>query len=432
MSNSVVSMQRPVTSSISNNRTPALGVVDPYYSPHKFTRPPERRVTHSGGALGRGSNLSDISIITLPSFVEHESRDSTPSPALALPDPPAIDGMRPLPLPRRSSLSHPSRSRGGIASTTTPTAPSWETPLGRDVPSSSLSVPDRQLHLPAHRARSSSQQAGVRRGLATAKPTSVAQAEVVGIAQPGTPETSMQPRTNRLRPDGLPPLKIPGRTLPFLGDYDSLSTRHQPSSFEKRGAGLIPQDSSQPVPSRPAQFINPGATEPSPPYRPPVLGFQNSPSSYSSPEERRVRGVSQAGSSTSTVPSVSAFPSPPDFTPGSGDNALSTARNYSTSGWLFPPTPLWENGPVRSVETASPNEGQASMSPLPDADQPILAVISRSSRRLHPAFTDGDHMPGVFSRASSMRRLSRIPLGPRSPMSDRSASLRRWTQSPSV
>ena len=427
-SNLLVSVRGSATpSAVSNNCAPSFGapgVVDSYPSPRKFLIP-----------LGRKeSNLSeDVSIITLPSFVEHESRNSIPPPMLTPPDLSVIEGARPPSSSRRSSpLSLPSRSRNRATSTTRPTAPPWETHFRHDFPSSSLLVPDRQSH-PPHQTLSR-----------------WAQAEALRVVQSGTMENSRHPRTNRLRPGALSPLKIPGHTS--SGGYDPLSTGDQLPSYKKRGARPVSRDPLRLVPPQPSPRETPrgpveledtppalfmkDATKPSP-YRSPALGFSNSPSSYSSSEERRAHSVSQARSSTSTILSISAFPSPPDFTPGPGANTLFTVKSYSTSGRPSSSATLWKNDPVRGVEIASPNGGQAS-TPLPDANtrQPMSIVDSRPvlNRDPHPVFIGKDYMPvrsGVPSRVSSMRRLSRMPLGPRQ-MPDGPTSLRRWAQPLSV
>ena len=417
-SSSVVSTRGSITPSVvSSGCAPTSGVpgvLHSHPSPRKLPTPPERKVTYSGGTLYCGSNLSeDISTITLPSFVEHEHHGSIPSPMLAPPELPMAEGVRSPPSPRRSSLhSQPPRSRSRVTNITAPTTSPSKTHLGRDFPSPSLLVPDRQSHLP-HRTRSSSR---IRHELAVAELKSVVQ-----VVQPGTPETSTQPRMNHSHPNTLLPLKIPTHTPFVLGDHDSSSMDGRPPFFTERGAShdhprLVPlQQSPHETLWGHAESSTNDAAEPSPPYQPPVVGFS---SSCSNPDERCPRAVSQTRSSLSTVPSVSAFPSPPDFTPGPRDNASSIISDYSTSGQLFPLAILWENNPVRGVETASLNEGKT---PTPDADlapRPVPTINSRSivNRHLHLGSTgreDASARAGVPTRISSLRRLSRMPLGPR-------------------
>lgn len=421
---------------ISDNCAPTLGpprALHSHPSPRKIPTPLERKLAHPGRTLARGSNLSeDISIITLPSFVEHERCDSIPSPMLSSSNLSMVEGVRSLPPSRRSSFLQPSRSRSGVTNTMAPTTPFLETHLSYDFPSPSLSVPDRQIHLP-HRTRSrSSRRAGARRELVTAKLKSVAQAEVVKKVQPGTPETPGQLGTNNSRPNVLWPLKILTHVYPFLGNYDSGLTDDQSHPHEERDAGITFYDFTQPVPFHPSQqrgalrvpvklegapptlSVN-DITEPSPSYQSPVLGFLSSPKSHSSPDEKRSRVISQARSPVSTILSLSAFPSPPDFTPGPVDNPLYIANNYSTSGRTLPPPTLWEGSSVRSVGTASPNEGQTSTPPPdPDTSRPMSTVNPRTvfGGHLHPKSMDKNGMPTKLG-VSFMRRLSRVPLGPR-------------------
>jgi len=443
MSNSVVSIRG--SNIIYNDRAPTLGACEtlPSYSPPKnFSTPSEGKVTHSGGTLDRGSNLSeDISMITLPSFVEYERRDSIPTPR----NPPIVEGIRSFPTSRRSSPFRPSRARD--KNTMAPTTPSLEKYLADDFPSSS-SVPDRQPHL-LHQTHSlPSQRAGVRDELAAPKSKSAAQAEGVKIIQLWTPEPSMQPETNHSGPDRLSPLRIPTHTHTFLGDYDSTPIGDQPHSHEKRDADAVPHGPPRLAPLQlsqlgalqslegaPRSFSMNHAIESSPSYQSPILGFFHSPSSYSNSDERRFRVTSQARSSISTAPSPSAFPSPPDFPPVPRNKAPSIIGGYLTSGRTFPPAKLWEGNSVRGIETVSPNEGQTS-TPLPgaDASRPISPINPRSAltRYLRPEFMGRDEML-VRSRVSPriLRRLSRMPLGPRQ-MSDRPKSSRRTPQPPSL
>ncbi|KAF9644243.1 hypothetical protein BDM02DRAFT_1049103 [Thelephora ganbajun] len=441
MPNHVVSVRDFVTPSVtSNNCAPTSRVSEvphSYPSPPKFPIPLERTAIHSDRTLDRNSNLSEeISIITLPSFVEHERHNSIPSPILVPPNLAMVEGMRSLPSPRQPPSFQSSRSRSRVTNTVEPITSSSETHLMYDFPSPS-SVPHRQSHLP-HRTRPlSSRRAGVRHELATAKLKPVAQAEAVKIVRPGTPEASKELRANHLPRDALSPLTIP--------TYTSLCGR-RPSCVEP-DAGVVFRDSPRLTSPREVSPVSAGlegaspthpmdnTTEPSPSYQSPVLNFPNSPSSYSSPDEKRSPAISQARSSMSTVPSVSAFPSPPDFPPGHRDKTLSFLSNRLTSGRPFPPVTLWENTSTRGVETASPNEGEVS-TPLLNADaprpMPTINSCSALSKHPHAEFTGGGGMSvrsTVSSRISPMRRLSRIPLGPRQ-MSGGPTSPQRWTSQP--
>lgn len=375
----------------------------------------EGKVIHSSGTLDRRSNLSeDISIITLPSFVEHERRDSV-STLVPTPQNPTsiVEGIRSLSTSSRSSPSQSPRpcDRNIIA----PATPSSEKQLMDDFPSPSWSMPDRQLlHLPYRAHSSPSRRAEAKHESATAKLRPMIRAEDLKIVQLGALEPSMRPETNHLGLDALSPLRIQAHMLSFPADYDSIPTDGQPRSLSMDGA-----------------------IEPSPSYRSPTFGFFHSPSSHSSLDERRSWVTSQARSSISTAPSPSAFPSPPDFPPGPRNKALSIINGYSMSGRTFPSVKLWEGNSVRSIEAVSPNESQI-LTPLPDANasRPISAVSSHSvlSRHLHPESTGRGGMSArssVSSRISSMRRLSRMPSGPRQ-MSDRPMSLQGKPQPSSL
>ena len=429
MSSSMISTRGLIATSIvsgnSSSCVPALGTPgavgsDP--SPRKVPIPLERKVIRSGGTLDRESNPSeDMPIITLPSFVERRSRNSIPSLILGPPNLPVTEGGGSFPSTRRSFLlSQPSRPRTKVASTMRPTVPSSETHLGHNFPGPSSLVLDRRLRLP-HRTHSSSRRAGVRGEPATTKLKSPAQAEAVKTIRPRTPENM-----NPLRLNAPPPLENPNHTLSSLDDHDHLPIGDQHPPYKNRGTGVVfrgpPRLARLQSPDEtlwepaelegtpPAISLN-DATKPSPSNQSPALSFSDSPSSYSSSEERRDRVVSQAGSSTSTVPSISAFPPPPDFIPGPGGNAFPT---------------------VRSVDASPPDERQT-LTSLPGADIPrsISTVNSRPilNRHLHPELMGRDRVSvrsGVPSRISSSRRLSRMPLGPRQ-MPDRS-SLQRRTQ----
>ena len=368
MSNLVISIQGSVAPSItSDNCTPTLGscgIPHSHPSPESVPTPLEKKVDRSGRTLDRRSNLSeDISIITLPSFVEHERLNSASSPALVPQNLPTVEGVGLLPASTPFPLFQSSRSRERLTNIMTPATPSSEGHHMDDFLSPPLPVPDRQLYLP-HQAHSpSSRRAGVGRELATAKLKSVAQAEAVKIGQPGGPENVLSPP------------KIPAHTLSFLGDYDSIRMGDQLAFHEERDTGVVFRDFPRLVPLRapvelkgtpPSLSVN-DPTEPSSSYQPPILSF-NSPISNSNPDERRSRVISQARSSISTAPSPSAFPSPPDFPPGPRDKALPIASRYSISGRAFPSVKLWEGNSARSsATTSSSNKGQTSIS-FPDAD----------------------------------------------------------------
>ena len=320
----------------------------------------------------------------------------------------------------------PTGPRNIIANTTIPNISSSKTHLRLALPGSSLSTPDRRP--PFHWTRSPSpRRASARRELATAKLKSAAQAEVVRIVQPGTPETSEQPNTANSGRGALSPLTIPTRTLSFLGDYGSFSYSDLCSSSEEHDTGLLSNNRPQPISLKPsphdrappAPEMN-NSTERSSLHRSPILGFLNSPSSCATLNEKRSRGTSQATSSMSTVPSLSAFPSPPGSTPGPGDEVLSILSNYSTCGQPSPFMMLQDKTSVRGAETTSLNKGQAS-TPLPDV----------SSSRLHSESVGRDDM-SARSRISSMKRLSRVPLGPRQMRSRPKSPLWSISQLPSV
>jgi hypothetical protein len=442
MSNSVISIRGPTTASVvSNNGILVLGApgtLDSYLSPPNFLTTLEGKMSYSNRALGRRSNPSeDMSTITLPSFVEHERRDSTPSPMHMPPNLPMTGGMRSLPPARRSSLPfQPSRSRSRVASTTGSTTPSSETHLRYDFPSPPLPPP----HHPRPRIPSSPRQAGLRRESTTAKPKVKGGQGVNGSSLAASKllePLAVLPLRSPLDP---PIFKVPTRTL-SLGDYDSPTTGGQSPSHERRDGGGM-SHSPRRIPLRPSPHetlevpspMNDGAG-PSQSHQSPVLGLSNS---YSSPDERRARTISQARSSMSIALSVSAFPSPPGYTTVPWDNTLPVVSNYPMSSRLFPPVTLWENASARRVETASPSEGRASPALGAGVLWPISTISSRSTfnRHLHPELTDRDNMPimsGAYSRASSMRRLSRMPSGPRQMSGKQTAplrSLRRWTPQP--
>lgn len=436
ISNSIISIRGSITPSVIFNDSPstlgALEIVHPHLLPRGSPVTSERKVTHTSRALDRSSNPSeDMSVITLPSFVEHERRTPIPSPVLTPPGLLMVEDVRTLPSSRRSSspLFHSPRSPGRVANITTPTTPpSTTTYPRRDFPSPTLPVPDWRSHSP-NRTRSSARRAGMRHELSIPRLKSEIQ------KQPGIPGSLGPPRTNRLRLGTLPPLKIPTRTSPLLGGGDSQPMGNQPPSYEERDIGVVTRDFPWLVPPRPSPSdtlrgpAEPGGNSPALPTNcgagpslsllSPAFSSSNSPSSCSSPDERRVRVVSRNRSSTSTIPSVSAFPSPPGFTPGSRDGTLLVVSSYSTPRQPFPTAPLWKGNPVGSIEMASPNEGQK-LTPLQDAEtpQPMPTVNSRSALNghLHPGLIvrDGTSVwSGVYSRISSMRRLSRTPLGPR-------------------
>lgn len=458
MPNSAISIRGSITPTVvSNNRPPALGTLGtllPHPSPQSFLAPSEGKGAHSGGTLDHRSNPSEnMSVITLPSFVEHEHRSSIPSPILTPPGLSMVKGVRSLPSSRRSSLLfHPSRSPGGVANSTSPATPRSEAYLRRDFPSPTLPVPDWRPH-PPHRTCSSTRWAGARRELGLVKPKSEAQTEAMKVVKPRTPETLGQTRASPPRPNTLPPLKIPTNAPSLPGDYGSPSLGVRPPSYEGRDVEVVPHTSPQLVPPRlsphetlrgpagprvtpPAPYIN-DTTEPSRLYLSPVPSFSNSQSSCSSHDEGRARVVSQARSSTSTVPSVSAFPSPPGFRPAARRNAMLFVNDYSTSRQPFLPATLGENNPVGSVETTSPNEGQT-LIPLSDADtlRPMSTVDSLRvfNGHPHPELMGRDDLSvwsGGPSSTPSMRRLTRIPLGPRQ-MSHGPTPVQGRRQPPSV
>ena len=456
ISNSVISIRGSVTPSVVlSDFPPALGtleVVHSHLTPRDSPATSESKEAHSGGTLHHNSNPSeDMSVITLPSFVEHERRTSIPSPILTPPGLLMVEGVRSLPSSRRSSLlSNSPRSSGRVANITTPTTPYSATYPGRDFPSPSVPVPDWQPHSP-YWTRSSTRRAGIRHESPTAKPKSDVQWEPARIVQPGTSETSIQLGTNRLRLDTLSSLKIPTRRSPLWRGRHSKSMGDKPPSYEARNTVVVSHNSPWLVQPRPSPSetlrapVEPGETssalsttdaaEPSPSYLSPVPSSSDSPSLYSNPDERGARADSRDRSSTSTVPSVSAFPPPPGFTQGSSGGTLLVTTNYSTPRQPFPTATLWENNPVGSVETAPPNEVQT-QSPLPAAEtpRPMSTVNSRSilNGHLHPELMGRDGTSiwsGVYSRISSMRRLSRTPSGPRQ-MSHGQKIQRSLTHSP--
>lgn len=430
MPNSVIYIRGLAAPSItSEDCAPTLGscgIPHSHPSPESVPTPLGKKVDLSGRTLDRRSNLSeDISIITLPSFVEHERLNLTSSPILAPQNLPTVEDMGSLQASTRFPLFQSSRSRERLAITMSPTTPSSEGHLVDGFLNPPLPAPDRQLYLP-HQAHSpSSRQAGVRRELATAKLESVAQAEAVKIAQPGAPETLKRSETNHSCV--LSPLKIPAHTLSFLGDYDSIPTDDKLTFHEERDTGVVFHDFPRLVPLRipvelkgaPLSLSVNDPTEPSSSYQPPILSSFNSPTPDSNPDERRSRVISQARSSISTAPSPSAFPSPPDFLPGPRDKALPIASRYSTSGRTFPSVKLWEGNFARSIETTSSNEGQTSISfPDADASRRTSTIDSRPvlSRHLHPKFMERGDMSvrlGASSRTLSVCRLPRTPSGPR-------------------
>lgn len=437
-SNSVVSIRGSVTpSAISDDYAPTLRVSE-VANPCSSSR---NSPTSLGGTaalftktLDDSSNMSeDMSTITLPSFVEQERPSSIPSPALALA---VLEGARSFPSSSRFSFQPP-RSRSMIVNTTAPITPSSVSHF--DSPISSTSMPDWSSDL--HRTRSFlSRRAGVRRELVTTKLRSVAQAEVVKTVQPGTPEISGQPSTDGPHRGTLSRLTIPNRTHSFPGNcFGDRRPYH-----EERDLHLVPYNYLRPVSLRPPPrkawpaltepegtppaFSMNNTAEPPSPYQSPVLGFFNSPRSYTITDEGRSRVTSQTASSVSTVPSISAFPPPPDFAPELREKALSIVSNYSASGQPFLPTMLRKSISVGGAETSSPNKGQVS-TPLPDANPPrLMSTTNSRTVHLHSEFMSGDSVSsgsGASSRVSSMRRLSRVPLGPRQ-MSNGTASLRNW------
>ena len=356
----------------------ALGVcgILPLRSPPKDSPiPSEGKVTHSHRTSDCRSNLSeDISIITLPSFVEHEHHDSTSAAVLSPPNPP----------------------------TTTPYS-EWNLTDSPLYPP--MSVLHRQPHAPHWTHSLLSRPAGARYELATTKLKPAVQGEaVVNLKQ------------ESLSPDPLPPLKTTTHTLP-------LSVDDQHRSSGSRGP-------LQPTPSqRSPTELDEIPLNSSPPS---ILGFPGSHTQYSAPDERRSRVTLQAG------PSVSAPPSPPGFPPGPRDKELSVISGYSTSGQTFSSAMLWEGNSVRGIEMTLPDESQAS-APHPGAStlQPTSTVNQRPvpSRHPHPeSIGRGEILVRLrgFSRASSMRRLSRIPLGPRQMLDRPESQRRRAPQPPSL
>ena len=458
MSNSVISIRGSITPSFVSNDSPstlgALRVVHPHPPPRYSPVTSERKVTHPGRTLDRSSNPSeDMSVITLPSFVEHERRTPIPSPILTPPGLLMVEDVRSPPSSRQSSLLfHSPRSPGRVANITTPTTPSSTTCPRRDFPSPTLPVPDWRSQSP-NRTRSSTRRAGMRRELSIAKQKSEIQEQPARTVPPGILGNLRHLGTDRPRLDTLPPLKIPTRTSPFLGDGDSQPMGDQLPSYEERDTGISPHDSPWLVPPRPSPndtlrgpaglgdtspaFSTDGAAGPSLSSLSPALGSSDSPSSCSSPGERHVRVVSRNRSSTSTIPSVSAFPSPPGFTPRSRDGALLVVSSYSTPRQPLPTATLWESNRVGSIETASPNEGRR-LNPLPDPEtsQPVPTVNPRSvlNGYPHPELMGREGTSvwsGVYSRISSMRRLPRTPLGPRQ-MSRGRMALQSRAHQPSV
>ena len=445
MSNSVVSIRGSITpSAIFDDCAATLGACG---IPSSHPSPSVGKAIHSCRTLDNGWNSSeDISVITLPSFVENERRSSTPTPVLAPQVLLMVEGARSLQTSRRSSLFRQSRSYNRIANTTTITTPSSESRFTDDLPSPSLSSPGRQPPFHRRTHSSSSQRAGVRRESTTAKLKAVTQEEAVKVVQSGIPETRTQPETNYSRPDAPSPLKIPTHTLAFLDDYGSTPMGDQPRFHEERDSGAVFHDPPQFLPPGPSPygalrsptvleraFSTKDTIRYSPSYHSPILGFFNSPSSHSSPNESCPRVISLTSrSSVSTVPSPSVFPSPPGFSPGPRDKVLSIISGHSISGRTFPPARFWECNPVSSVETASPNEGQTSTRlPEADASRPISTINPRPVLTRHLCLDDLFAGSGARSRFLSMRRLSRTPLGPRK-MPDRPKSPRRTPQPPSL
>lgn len=361
--------------------------------------------------VGRSNMSADMSTITLPSFVQERPITNSPTP----PSPTHVataEGAFP-PLTRFSFK--PSGPRIVVSNTTPPTTLPPEIDLRHDLMIPSMFAHD-QLP-PHHRTRPPSpRRAGVRRELATAKLKSAAQAQFVRIVQPGTRKVSERPTTTIARGDALMPLTIPTRTLSFLGDYDSPPYSHREEPDTSLAPNHPPRSISQKPPPRhgaPLALHLNNPPEPPSLHQPPILGLSNSPNSYVSLDEKRSRGTSQATSSMSTVPSISAFPSPPDLTPIRRDKVLSILSSYSTSGQPFLTS-------VGATETTSPNKPQASI-PLSAADIPRLmtAVNPRPvlTTHQHSGFVSGrdDLLTGseVYSRIPSMRRPPRVPLGPR-------------------
>ena len=387
--NPAVSIRGSVSPSVvSGSCIPSLGacgILPPRPPPKDPPRPSEGKAIYSDRTLDRRSNLSgDISIITLPSFVEHERHDPTP------------------------------------ATVPTPQNPSAVTPYSEwnDPPSLPAPVLHRQPHQTHQTHPLSSWQTGARYELATAKLKPAVRGAVKNL-QPGISS-----------PDALSPLKITAHTLPLLGDR----VDGQPHSYNFR-------DSPQPVPLQqspteldetPRSLSTSDATNSIPL---PILGFPNPPTSYPTPDQRYSRVTMQTRSSVSTTPSPSAFPSPPGFPLGPRDEELSTISSYSTSGRTFSSAMLWEGNSVRSIEMALPDGGQASILHL-GADlprrMPTIDPRPVPSRHPHPEFIGrGETLVRLrgSSRVSFMRRLSRIPSGPRQ-MSDRPKSQRRRAPQP--
>lgn len=413
MSDSVVSIRGSITPSvISDDYAPTLRASETIHPCPSSRNSPTSfggMVTSSGRTVDGSSDLSaDLSTITLPSFVEQVPPSQVPSPMLPTPARPA---MSEYPSSSSSRFSfQTSRSRSMVANIAA--SPS-KIILRHDLPSPSTYAPDRLLHRP----RSSSPRwADVRRELSTARLKSGTQLENVRTVQPGTLETSEQPRTTSFRRDSLSPSMIPAHTLSFPGDYKYTPCCGRCPLSEERHTGPVSSDYPLPISpkSPPRDGIPPALymgdlTESSPSCQSAVLGFLNSPSSHTSLDGKRSRGTSQATSSMSTVPSISAFPSPPDFTPSPRYRTLSIFNNDSISGQpVLPAMPL-EKAPVGGAETASSNKGRAS-TPLPAADAPRL-------------------MAGVSSRISTMKRLSRVPLGPRQMCGGPKSPL-GWTSQP--
>ena len=446
--NSVLPIRRPVTpSDISDDYAPTPRASEVPASRLSARDSPTflaRRVALSSQTLDGSSNLSEnLSTITLPSFVQQEQLNPTPSPAVAPRNPATAERVRSFPSSSRSSFP-PSRSRSMVENTTPPTTPSFETSLRHGLPSPLMSVSDRLPH--PHRTRPPlSRRAGVRYELATAKLKSAARAEVVKIVRPGS-QTSVRSGTDSSSRNAPSRLVIPAHTLSFLGDYDYFPFGDRCPLRDGQDTGFVSNDLSQPTSPNPSRETWPVPEEPegeSPalyaddPTRPssyqsPVLGFLNSPSSCTSPDEGRSRANSRATSSMSTIPSISAFPSPPGFTPAPRDKTLSIL-SYSTFGQRFQPTTSQEHAPVRGAETTSPNKGRASTR-LSDAPRLMTTVNSGSvfSRHLRSELICRDDMSGrsrASPKISSLRRLSRVPLGPRQMCGGSNPPL-RWTSQP--
>lgn len=405
--NSAVSVRGSITLSvISHDYAPTLSASEVSHScPSSGNSPISlvRKVAPFGRTLDDSSNQSmGVSTITLPSFVEPECPNTTPM--LATPTHLAMAEGAPPPLTRFSF--RPPRSHS-IMANTTPTSEIHLRPV---------SVPDRPP--PLHWTRSSSpRRTGIRRELTTLKPA--VQAEIVRKAQSGTLGTPERSRTTSLRQDALPLLTVPDYDSPPYCDCCPLS--------EGWDTCPVPNDAPRPISLKPspqdgvplALYTN-GLTEPpSVSYHSPVLGILNSQSSHTSLDGKRSRGTSQATSSTSTIPSISAFPSPPGFAPCHRGKVSSILSNYSTSSQPFLLAMLREEASVEGAETTSLNKGQPS-TPLPNTDGPrLITTVSSCSvprRHIHSKFTGRDGMStgsGSTPGISSMKRLSRVPLGPR-------------------